>query len=51
MHERHPAVSVLIPAWNNAAELAACLESLRLAEYPKGRLEVVVFDNGSSDGT
>jgi len=46
-----PLVSVLIATWNNGAELQACLRSLRQLEYPKDRLEVVVFDNGSTDGT
>lgn len=44
-------MSVLIPTWNNAAELAGCLESLRQVEYPRSRLEVLVFDNGSRDDT
>lgn len=51
MPDGPPLVSVLIPTWNNAAELAACLESLRRLEFPKERLELVVFDNGSRDGT
>lgn len=51
MDDACPAVSVLIPAWNNGAELAACLDSLRRTEYPKSRLEAIVFDNGSSDDT
>jgi GT2 family glycosyltransferase len=51
MRERIPAVSVLIPTRNNSAELLACIESLRQIEYPKERLEIVVFDNGSRDET
>jgi len=46
-----PGVSVFVPAWNDAADLAACLESLRALRYPRERLEVVVWDNGSTDGT
>lgn len=46
-----PVVSVLIPTWNNAAELVECLESLRQVEYPRDRLEVLVFDNGSRGDT
>ncbi|PYM38963.1 MAG: hypothetical protein DME17_02560 [Candidatus Rokuibacteriota bacterium] len=46
-----PLVSVLIATWNNGAELQGCLGSLRQLEYPKDRLEVVIFDNGSTDGT
>jgi len=44
-------ISVLIPTRNNAEELLLCLESLRGLKYPKDRLELLVFDNGSTDGT
>jgi GT2 family glycosyltransferase len=49
--ERVPSVSVLIPTRNNGAELAACLESLRQIEYAREQVEIVVFDNGSTDDT
>lgn len=48
---RPPIVSVLIATWNNGAELGACLASLRQLEYPKDRVEAIVFDNGSTDDT
>lgn len=48
---RAPIVSVLIPTWNNADELVACLQSLRQVQYPRDRVEVVVFDNGSTGDT
>ncbi len=46
-----PFVSVLIPTWNNAGQLLECLASIRALDYPRARLEIVVFDNGSHDGT
>lgn len=46
-----PPVSVLIPTWNNADELLLCLESLRTLKYPKNRMGILIFDNGSTDGT
>ncbi|HHN94347.1 MAG TPA: glycosyltransferase family 2 protein, partial [Anaerolineae bacterium] len=46
MSERPP-VSVVIPNWNGARHLPACLDSLRRQTYP--RLEVIVADNGSND--
>lgn len=46
-----PFVSILIPTWNNVDELVECLASVRTLDYPRERLEIVVFDNGSSDGT
>ena len=46
-----PGVSVFIPTYNDAADLAPCLESLRALQYPRHRLEIVVWDNASDDGT
>lgn len=43
-----PAVSVLLPAWNEAAMLGRCLDSLLAIEEPS--LEVIVCAGGS-DGT
>ncbi len=48
---REPFVSILIPTRNNVEELLQCLASLRALDYPTGRLEIIVFDNGSSDET
>jgi GT2 family glycosyltransferase len=42
-------VSVVIPNWNGAHHLPVCLESLRRQTYP--HVEVIVADNGSSDGS
>lgn len=44
-----PEVSVIVPARNEEACLAACLESL--AEQTGVRHEVMVVDDGSTDGT
>lgn len=46
-----PFVSVLIVTRNNVRELLLCVESLRDLTYPKNRMELLVFDNGSTDGT
>ncbi|GAB3809296.1 glycosyltransferase family 2 protein [Micromonospora zhanjiangensis] len=42
-------VSVIVPAYNEAANIAATVRSLVDSRYP--RLEVIVVDDGSSDGT
>ncbi len=46
-----PAVAIIIPARNEAANIGACLLSLTGQNYPSDRLRIVVIDDGSSDGT
>ena len=48
MTER-PLVSVIVPAWNAEATLAETLRSIRSQTYTE--LEIVIVDDGSSDGT
>jgi glycosyltransferase involved in cell wall biosynthesis len=43
--------SLLLPALNEASRLPAVLESIRRQRYPGDRVEVLVADGGSSDGT
>ena len=42
-------VSVIVPAYNQARYLPACLDSLWFQDY--AQLEIVVVNDGSSDGT
>ncbi|MGH7265870.1 MAG: glycosyltransferase, partial [Candidatus Rokuibacteriota bacterium] len=49
--EALPYVSVVVPARNAARTLAECLRSLMRLDYPEARREVLVVDNGSTDGT
>lgn len=46
-----PYVSVVIPAHNEAMIIDRCLNSLKIQDYPHDRLEVIVVDDGSTDGT
>jgi GT2 family glycosyltransferase len=46
-----PSIGVVIPNWNGADHLPACLESLRRLDYPKDCLDVIVVDNGSTDSS
>lgn len=46
-----PFVSVIIPAYNAAATLPACLTALAAQTYPRDRYEVIVVDDGSQDTT
>jgi mycofactocin system glycosyltransferase len=48
---RLPTVSVVIPVKDRAEELGRCLHSLEQLRYPKEKLEILVVDDGSLDGT
>jgi len=45
-----PSVSVVVPAYNEAAHLGAQLRALGAQDY-EGEVEILVADNGSTDGT
>jgi len=42
---------VVVPVYNGANTIAACVDSLLALRYPEDRVEVLVVDNGSRDGT
>lgn len=44
-----PAVCVIIITWNGREDTLACLETIYDQDY--GKLDVIVVDNGSEDGT
>lgn len=44
-----PSVSIIVQARNEAAALESCVRSIRLTRY--ARYEVILVDNGSTDGT
>jgi len=46
-----PRVSIVIVSWNGLEHLGPCLRSLEAGDYPAARLEIVVVDNGSTDGS
>jgi glycosyltransferase involved in cell wall biosynthesis len=46
-----PLVSVIVPCRNEARYIGPCLESLLRADYPADRLEILVVDGLSDDGT
>lgn len=46
---KKPLLSVIIPAYNEEKDIAACLTSLQNQDYPN--LEIVVIDDGSQDKT
>jgi glycosyltransferase involved in cell wall biosynthesis len=44
-------ISVVIPTYNSAKTLEACLESIRQQDYPKDKVEIIIADGGSLDKT
>ena len=43
--------SVIIPSYNNKKQLLNTLKKLRDQNHPKNRYEIILIDDGSSDGT
>ncbi|NLF65517.1 MAG: glycosyltransferase [Chloroflexi bacterium] len=46
-----PFVSIVVPAYNAAGTLAACLDALHAQSYPRDCYEVIVVDDASTDET
>ena len=46
-----PSVSVIVPCYNEVAEVAAKIADIRAAGYPQANVEIIVVSDGSDDGT
>lgn len=46
-----PTIGIIIPTLNSAKTLGSCLDSILMQDYPKEKLEVIIADGGSTDGT
>lgn len=46
-----PMLTVVIPAYNEGPMVAKSIDSVAAARYPRGRLEILVVDDGSKDDT
>lgn len=46
-----PLVSIIVPVLNDAARIGRCVAALLAQDHPRERLEIIVVDNGSTDGT
>lgn len=49
--DRMPMVSVVVAARNEAIFIEGCLRALGQQDYPSDKYEVIVVDDGSTDGT
>jgi cellulose synthase/poly-beta-1,6-N-acetylglucosamine synthase-like glycosyltransferase len=50
-HAYQPSVSVIIAARNEEGNISRCLTSMSALRYPKEKLDIVVVDDRSTDGT
>jgi GT2 family glycosyltransferase len=48
---QYPTVSVIVLSFNSLRYMEPCFTSLRQLDYPKDRLELVLADNASGDGS
>lgn len=48
---QYPLISIITVNLNGKDYLGTCLDSIKNLNYPKDRLEVIVVDNGSTDGS
>lgn len=48
---KFPKISIIFPNFNGGKEPLECLKSVTKTDYPKSKLEIMVIDNASSDGS
>jgi poly-beta-1,6-N-acetyl-D-glucosamine synthase len=46
-----PMISVILPVYNSGDTLEACLRSIAAQDYPLDRMEILLVNNGSRDGS
>lgn len=49
--KKFPTVTIIVPVWNEAKTLAGTVNSLLALDYPKENLDIIIVDDGSTDGT
>jgi GT2 family glycosyltransferase len=48
---KYSSVSIVIPTLNSRKDIVKCLNSIRKLDYPNKYIEIIIWDNGSADGT
>ncbi len=51
MMKNYPKISITFPVFNGGHEPIECLSSIAKLNYPKNKIEVIVVDNNSTDGS
>lgn len=47
----YPDISIIIPVYNSAKTLEACIRSINESNYNNNSIEVIIIDNGSKDNS
>lgn len=51
MQNNDPVISIIIPVWNGERRIVQTLEAIKAQTVKRDHFEVIVIDNGSTDGT
>lgn len=46
-----PSISVIIPVYNESKNISACIDSIMNSDYDQKKIELIIVDDGSEDGT
>jgi len=49
--EQLPTVAVIVPAYNEGADVAKSIDSIARSDYPREKLQIIAIDDGSKDDT
>ncbi|MDD3662928.1 MAG: glycosyltransferase family 2 protein [Candidatus Pacebacteria bacterium] len=49
--KNYPTVTIIVPCYNEEKAVSLTVDSLLNLNYPKGKLEIIVVDDGSKDNT
>lgn len=47
----HPLVTIIVPVYNSADTLEACIRSIAVQTYPVAQIDVLLIDNGTRDSS
>lgn len=49
--KEYPRVAIIVPCWNEEKTIKGTVDSLLGLNYPREKLEIILVDDGSTDGT